>query len=91
MHESADGAWWGGLTKSPACTMFNYFLMDGGRSNHPDACFEPVGETPPDSPAGTWRLAPGASYDPRGTVWALCIGGTGGRAGWDRQIKGFGE
>ena len=88
---AADGAWWGGLTKSPACTMFNYFLMDGGRSSHPDASFEPMGETPPDSPTGTWRLAPGASYDPRGTVWALCIGGTGGRDGWDRQIKEFGE
>ena len=53
--------------------------------------FEPVGETPPDSPAGNWRLAPGASYDTRGTVWALCIGGSGGYEGWNRQLKEFGE
>ena len=86
---AADGAWWGGLTKSPACTMFSYFLLDGG--GHPDACFEPVGETPPDSPAGNWRLAPGASYDPRGTVWALCIGGSGGYEGWNQQLKELGE
>ena len=88
---AADGAWWGGLTKSPACTLFRYFLMGEGKSQHPDACFEPMGEAPSGSPAGSWRLAPGASYDPRGTVWALCIGGTGGRDGWNRQIKEFGE
>ena len=43
--------------------------------------------SPAGSTAGNWRLAPGASYDPHGTVWALCIGGTGGRAGWEKQIK----
>ena len=82
---ASDGVWWGGLTKSPACTYFTYFLI--GKGQHPDASFEPTGEPPAGSTAGNWRLAPGASYDPRGTVWALCIGGTGGHAGWEKQIK----
>ena len=82
---ASDGVWWGGMTKSPACTLFNYFLM--GKGQHPDASFEPQGEPPAGSTAGNWRLAPGASYDPHGTVWALCIGGTGGRAGWEKQVK----
>ncbi len=86
---AADGAWWGGLTKSPACTMFSYFLLDGG--GHPDACFEPMGAPPEGSPPGNWRLAPGASYDPHGTVWALCIGGSGGYEGWNQQVKELGE
>ena len=82
---ASDGVWWGGLTKSPACTFFTYFLI--GKGQHPDASFEPTGEPPAGSTAGNWRLAPGASYDPRGTVWALCIGGSGGHAGWEKQIK----
>lgn len=86
---TADGAWWGGLTKSPACTLFSYFLLDGG--GHPDACFEPTGDPPEGSTPGNWRLAPGASYDPRGTVWALCIGGSGGYEGWNQQVKELGE
>ena len=88
---AADGAWWGGMTTSPACTMFRYFLTNDGRNQHPDASFEPLGETPPGSPDGFWRLAPGAAYDPHGTVWALCIGGTGGHDGWERQLMELGE
>ncbi|MBQ3289824.1 MAG: hypothetical protein IJH50_10475 [Kiritimatiellae bacterium] len=88
---TADGAWWGGMTTSPACTMFRYFLTNDGRNQHPDASFEPQGETPPGSPDGFWRLAPGAAYDPHGTVWALCIGGTGGHEGWERQLKDLSE
>ena len=82
---ASDGVWWGGLTKSPACTFFTYFLI--GKGQHPDASFEPQGEPPAGSTVGNWRLAPGASYNPRGTVWALCIGGSGGHAGWEKQIK----
>ena len=84
---AADGAWWGGFTKSPACTMFRYFLTNGGRNQHPDAMFELQGQAPVDSPERCWRLAPGASYDPHGTVWMLCIGGTGGYDGWEQQVS----
>ena len=84
---ATDGAWWGGLTKSPACMMFRYFLTNDGRNQHPDAMFELLGNVPPDSPEECWRLAPGATYDPRGTVWMLCIGGTGGYDGWERQVS----
>ena len=88
---ASDGMWWGGMTKSPACTIFRYFLMGRERSQHPDAAFGPVGEAPSGSPAGCWRLAPGASYEPRGTAWALCIGGAGGYEGWEKLIKEIGE
>jgi len=85
----ADGAWWGGMTKSSACTKFRYFLIgDGG---HPDACFMPVGEAPEGSPDGCWRIMPGAEYDPRGTIWALFAGGTGGYDGWERKIREIGK
>ena len=83
---ASDGAWWGGMTTSPACSMFRYFLSDGGRNQHPDAMFKPQGDAPAGSPDGCWRLAPGAGYEPNGTVWVICIGGTGGYDAWERQI-----
>ena len=90
---ASDGAWWGGLSASPACTAFHYFLSkDGGKvTQHPDACFEPVCVPPAGSPKGCWRLAPGDALAPHGTVWMLCIGGTGGRGGWKRQIRALTE
>ena len=84
---SSDGIWWGGFTKSTACIFFRYFLTNDGRNQHPDAMFEPQGDVPPGSPDGCWRLAPGAAYDPRGSVWMLCVGGTGGHDGWEQQIS----
>ena len=84
---AADGTWWGGMTTSPVCSMFRYFLTDDGRNQHPDAMFDLQGDAPTGSPDGLWRLAPGAAYEPRGTVWALCIGGVGGHEGWDRQLS----
>ncbi|MBR2839419.1 MAG: hypothetical protein IKE55_11580, partial [Kiritimatiellae bacterium] len=87
---AADGAWWGGMTKSADCVMFRYFLTpDGGQ--HPDAMFGLAGDAPAGSPDGFWRLGPGAAYDPHGMVWALCIGGAGGRDGWERQLGELGE
>ena len=87
----SDGVWWGGVTKSPACSGFRYFLTGDGRNQHPDAMFDLHGEAPDGSPDGLWRLEPGAAYEPRGTAWVLCIGGTGGREGWSRQIDGLGK
>ncbi len=88
---TADGAWWGGFTKSPACRFFRYFLTNGRRTQHPDAMFALQGPAPADSPEGCWRLAPGASYAPQGTVWMLCIGGMGGHEGWEQQVSGLGD
>jgi hypothetical protein len=88
---TADGAWWGGFTKSPACRFFRYFLTNGRRNQHPDAMFALQGPAPADSPEGCWRLAPGASYAPHGTVWMLCIGGMGGHEGWEQQVSGLGD
>ena len=34
---------------------------------------------------------PGKAFDPHGTAWILCIGGTDGRDGWECQIKELGE
>jgi hypothetical protein len=82
---ASDGAWWGGMTTSADCAMFKYFLTDGG-GQHPDAMFVLRGDAPAGSPDGFWRLAPGEAYDSHGTVWALFIGGVGGREGWERQI-----
>ena len=84
---SADGAWWGGLTTSSACSAFKYFVTGEGRIQHPDVRFELLGEAPAGSPDGCWRLAPGASFDPRGTIWALCAGGDGGYEGFDRAVS----
>ncbi len=75
---SSDGAWWGALTTSPACTTFRYFVTDKGRNQHPDAAFELLGDAPEGSPKGCWRLAPGATFSPHGTIWALCIAGDDG-------------
>ena len=88
---ASDGAWWGGMTTSRACSLFRYFLSDEGRNQHPDAVFAPQGDAPAGSPDGLWRLAPGAAYEPRGTVWALCIGGIGGHEGWERQLSHLGN
>ena len=84
---ASDGAWWGGMTKSPACSMFWYFMTDDGRNQHPDAMFDLQGDAPDGSPDGLWRLVPGAAYEPRGTVWELCVGGTGGHEGWERKVE----
>ena len=49
--------------------------------------FEVQGDAPDGSPDGLWRLVPGAAYEPRGTVWELCVGGTGGHEGWERKVE----
>ena len=83
----SDGVWWGGFTTSPACMECRYFLSDDGIRLHPDASFDLAGRPPADSPKGLWRLGPGKSFEPQGTVWILCIGGKGGYDNWERQIK----
>ena len=59
-------------------TLFRYFTSDGGKNQHPDAMF---------SPGEKLVLVPGASYEPKGTMWFLSVGGTaGGRAAWQADI-----
>ena len=74
-----DGAYLGGITFAPTVSLFRYFMSDAGKSQHPDAMF---------TPAEKLVLAPGASYEPKGLVWFVSIGGTsGGRTAWEVDVK----
>lgn len=75
---ASDGLYYGGFSLSPTVTMFRYSLMNGGKSQHPDAMFSP------DEPL---VLAPGKVYRPGGSMWMLSVGGRGGRAGFDAVVK----
>ena len=77
----ADGAYLGGVTFAPTTTLFRYFTSENGKNQHPDAMF---------SPAEKLVLAPGASYEPKGQMWFVSIGGAaGGRAAWQADVKGL--
>ena len=71
----SDGAYYGGVSFAPLATLFQYHIMDGGRSQHPDARF---------SPEGKLVLGPGESYRPDGKMWMLAICGLDGVDGWRR-------
>ena len=71
----SDGAYYGGVSFAPLATLFQYHIMDGGRSQHPDARF---------SPEEKLILAPGESYRPDGKMWMLAICGLDGVDGWRR-------
>ncbi len=71
----SDGAYYGGVSFAPLATLFQYHIMDGGRSQHPDARF---------SPEDKLVLAPGESYRPDGKMWMLAICGLDGVDGWRR-------
>ena len=73
----SDGAYYGGVSFAPLATLFQYHIMDGGRSQHPDARF---------SPEEKLVLAPGESYRPDGKMWMLAICGLDGVEGWRRAI-----
>ena len=76
-----DGAYLGGATFAPTVSMFRYFTSGEGKNQHPDAMF---------SPGENLALAPGASYEPKGLIWFLSVGGaSGGRKEWDATIKGL--
>lgn len=75
----ADGAYYGGTTRASTASMFMYFTSDGGKTQHPDAMFVP--ET-------TLVLAPGGTYEPRGTMWFLSVAGeNGGRDAWLKTLN----
>ena len=76
----SDGAFYGGVSYAPLATLFQYHIMDGGRSQHPDARF---------SPKGKLVLAPGESYHPDGKMWMLAICGLDGVDGWRRALESF--
>ncbi len=73
----SDGAYYGGVSFAPLATLFQYHIMDGGRSQHPDARF---------SPEEKLVLAPGESYRPDGKMWMLAICGLDGVDGWRKAI-----
>ena len=73
----SDGAYYGGVSFAPLATLFQYHIMDGGRSQHPDARF---------SPEEKLVLAPGESYRPDGKMWMLAICGLDGVEGWRKAI-----
>ena len=62
----SDGAYYGGMSFAPLATLFQYHIMDGGRSQHPDARFTPEEKL---------VLAPGEAYRPEGKMWMLAICG----------------
>ena len=73
----SDGMYFGGLTFAPAATSVYYFVMPGG-GQHPDAVFTP--STP-------LEMAPGASFDPHGSIWFLCMADTqGGFEAWGKLV-----
>ena len=75
----SDGAYYGGVSFAPLATLFQYHIMDGGRSQHPDARF---------SPEEKLVLAPGDAYRPGGKMWMLAICGLDGVDGW-RHVSDF--
>jgi len=78
---SADGAWCGAATYAPTVRDFVYWISGDG-APHPDAVFSPKGDT---------RLAPGARWEPRGSVWIVATAGTGGPDGWRRFLGEFAD
>ena len=62
----SDGAYYGGVSFAPLASLFQYHIMDGGRSQHPDARFTPEEKL---------VLAPGEAYRPEGKMWMLAICG----------------
>ncbi len=62
----SDGAFYGGASCAPLVSLFQYHIMDGGRSQHPDARFTPEKKL---------VLAPGEAYRPEGKMWMLAICG----------------
>ena len=62
----SDGAFYGGASCAPLVSLFQYIIMDGGRSQHPDARFTPEKKL---------VLAPGEAYRPEGKMWMLAICG----------------
>ncbi len=76
-----DGAYLGGASFAPTVSMFRYFTSGEGKNQHPDAMF---------SPGENLVLAPGTSYEPKGLIWFLSVGGASdGRKEWDATIKGL--
>ncbi len=75
---ATDGLYYGGISFAPTVMMFNYHLMNGGKSHHPDAMFGPLEEL---------VMQPGAVYDPQGKMWMLALCGTGGPEGWKAVTK----
>ena len=73
----SDGAYYGGVSFAPLATLIQYHIMDGDRSQHPDARFTPEEEL---------ILAPGESYRPEGKMWMLAICGLDGVDGWRRVL-----
>ncbi len=71
------GAYFGGATTAPTVSMFCYHLMSNGKSQHPDAMFAPEKEL---------VLAPGAVYDPKGTMWMVALCGLDGADGWKKAV-----
>ena len=61
-----DGRWFGVRSAAATAVRFTFNFNKDRRTQHPDATFEP----------GTHQvLAPGASYRPEGTMWAIVEGG----------------
>ena len=74
----SDGAYYGGVSFAPLATFFQYHIMDGGRSQHPDARFTPEKKL---------VLAPGETHRPDGKMWMLAICGLDGVDGWRRALE----
>ena len=55
-----------------------YHLMNGGKSQHPDAMFRPSEKL---------VMQPGAVYEPSGSMWMLAICGFGGSEGWNQAVR----
>ncbi len=73
-----DGAYYGGISFAPTVSMFMYHLMNGGKSQHPDAMFRPSEEL---------TMKPGAVYEPRGRMWMLAVCGGDGVEGWTKVVR----
>ena len=76
---AADGVWCGAATYAQTVRHFVYWISGDG-APHPDAMF---------SPAGSTRLAAGASWEPQGQVWMVAAVGAGGPDGWRRFLDEF--
>ena len=73
-----DGAYYGGISFAPTVATFMYHLMNGGKSQHPDAMFRPSEKL---------VMQPGAVYEPSGSMWMLAICGFGGSEGWNQAVQ----
>ena len=75
---AADGRFHGAYSMSPAARNFAYWRDAHGL--HADAWFEPEG-------TGSMVLAPGETWEPRGSVYIVGCVGRGGSAAW-RAVVG---